>query len=150
MGLFSELWEGTKDVLKGAGNMIVGIFQMAFAAAVWIVKTIFTAAIHLTQFAIEVAKSLIGTNKKVETVEFAGKKTTQELYKMLQEVKEKNGVVIGDEIDLAGKGIMFSESINEKGERELEDARIVEAYDFEDKINEADERGRIYVAPVKC
>jgi len=150
MGFLSDLWDGMVTVLDGVVSIIIGIFELAFAVAVMIVKTVFTAAKHLTRFAVEVVNSLFGTNKKVEKVTIAGPEQTKELWKELQRAKQISGVVMGEPIDVANKALLFAEGTNEFGEDDVLVAKFVDAYGYENKLKDADERGRFYEAPVRC
>lgn len=164
MGLISSIWSGVKSIIAGGIKIIVAagkaawtMLKFACKAALWIVTGIFTMAAAGVDYLIGTIKSFF----KPKEAMTLGKNQINLFAEFLEEQKTKGNVAEDEEelvIDIKNRCkeayenneiLIVAKGVDENGEEALAEPKFVKATDYDQKIKDADEDGRIYVKKVK-
>ena len=164
MAFIKSIWEGVKSIVSGGVKVCVGTSQaawlmlkLAFKAALWVVAGVFTMAVAGVEYVVDTISDFF-TPREVNTL---GSRVVLGLGEYINGLLKEGKVAKDDEpllIDMGNKckeaskknqALIVSKGINDEGQETLAEPRFVQADDFENKIKEADEKGMIYVKPIK-
>ncbi len=164
MSVIQDIWSGVKSIISGGVKIAVATGKAAWAmlkfackVALWIVAGVFTMAAAGVDYVISTIKPffkpgeviVVGTNQNDAFAEFIGNKIangdcTKDEEELLVDMKNRcEQAYYNDEILIVAKGV------DDSGNETLAEPKFVKADDYDEKIKDADDSGKIYIKKVK-
>lgn len=164
MSVVQDIWSGVKSIISGgvkiavaAGKAAWAMIKIACKVALWVVAGVFTMATAGVDYIVSTIKSffkpekiiVVGTEQTDALAEFIGTKIdngdcTEDEEELLIEMKNRcEQAYNNDEILIVAKGV------DENGNETLAEPKFVKADDYDEKIKDADDNGKIYIKKVK-
>ena len=164
MSVIQDIWSGVKSIISGGVKIAVAtgkaawvMLKFACKVALWIVAGVFTMAAAGVDYVISTIKSffkpkeviVVGTNQNDAFAEFIGNKIangdcSEDEEELLVDMKNRcEQAYYNDEILIVAKGV------DDNGNETLAEPKFVKADDYDEKIKDADDSGKIYIKKVK-
>lgn len=164
MGVIQDMWSGVKSIISGgvkiavaAGKAAWAMIKLACKVALWIVIGVFTMAVAGVDYVISTISSffkpkeiiVVGPNQNDAFAEFLSNKIengdcTKDEEELLIDMKNRcKQAHNNNEVLIVAKGE------DENGNETLAEPKFVKADDYDEKIKDADNSGKIYIKKVK-
>lgn len=164
MSVIQNIWSGVKSIISGgvkiavaAGKAAWAMIKLACKVALWVVVGVFTMAAAGVDYVISTIKSffkptdviVVGRNQNDAFAEFIGSKIDsgdckEDEEELLIDMKNRcEQAYNNNEILIVAKGV------DENGNETLAEPKFVKADDYDEKIKDADDNGKIYIKKVK-
>lgn len=165
MCVVQNFWGGVKSIISGgvkiavaAGKAAWAMIKIACKVALWVIEGVFTMAEAGVDYVISTIKSfftpkeviVVGPsqndafsdflNQKIENGEYNGNDEETMLINLKDRCEQ---AYYNDEILIVSKGV------DENGNEALAEPKFVKADDYDEKIKEADDEGKIYIKKIK-
>ena len=164
MGVIQDMWSGVKSIISGgvkiavaAGKAAWAMIKLACKVALWIVIGVFTMAVAGVDYVTSTISSffkpkgiiVVGPNQNDAFAEFISSKIengdcTEDEEELLIDMKNRcKQAHNNNEVLIVAKGE------DENGNETLAEPKFVKADDYDEKIKDADNSGKIYIKKVK-
>lgn len=164
MSAIQEVWSGVKSIISGgvkiavaAGKAAWAMIKIACKVALWVIEGVFTMAKAGVDYVISTIKSfftpkeviVVGPTQTDALSQFIGDKIKEGNLKedeeeLLVDMKNRcEQAYYNDEILIVSKGV------DENGNETLAEPKFVKADDYDKKIKDADDDGKIYIKKIK-
>lgn len=164
MPIIQNVWSGVKSIISGgvkiavaAGEAAWAMIKLACKVALWIVSGIFTMAAAGVEYVISTIKSffkpkeviVVGRNQNDALAEFISNRVenggcTEDEEELLINLKDRcKQAYNNNEVLIVAKGE------DENGNETLAEPKFVKADDYDQKIKESDNDGKIYIKKIK-
>ena len=164
MSVIQDIWSGVKSIISGgvkiavaAGKAAWAMIKLACKVALWVVAGVFTMAAAGVDYVISTIKSffkpkeviVVGPNQNDAFAEFLDDKIkngdcAEDEEELLIDLKNRcEQAANNDEVLIVAKGE------DENGNETLAEPKFVKADDYDEKIKDADNNGKIYIKKVK-
>lgn len=164
MGVIQDVWSGVKSIISGgvkiavaAGKAAWAMIKLACKVALWIVSGVFTMVAAGVEYVISTISSffkpkeviVVGSNQNDAFAEFLSNKIenggcTEDEEELLINLKDRcKQAYNNNEVLIVAKGE------DENGNETLAEPRFVKADDYDQKIKDADNNGKIYIKKIK-
>lgn len=164
MSVIQEFLGGVKSIISGGVKIVVAagkatwaMLKIACKAALWIVKGVFIMA----KAGFDYVKSTISKIFKPNAIEVVKKKTLSDLINFIDQKKEEGNVTVEEGeilIDMSNRckkaydndeALIIARGEDEEGNETLAEPRFVKADDYDERIKDAGNNGKIYVKKVQ-
>lgn len=164
MSVVQDFWGGIKSIISGGVKIVVAAGKAAWAmlkiackAALWIVKGVFIMAKAGFDYVISTISKIFKPNG----TEVIIGKTLGDLINFIDQKKEEGNVVVEEGeilIDMSNRckkaydndeALIFARGVDENGNETLAEPRFVKADDYDERIKDAGNNGKIYVKKVQ-
>lgn len=151
MGFFSDLWEGTKTIAKGIGELITVLIDVLFEGAFWLVDKLFDAIEALFDFIDDMISAVISAvgdffTGKGKDGEGGILPPTPEVIEVINKYDKIYGT---DYVRKARAGKATIGYIQDGNGQIVGSSLVGSDKGFDQKIGEVHQRKRIYASKIK-